>query len=120
LSSTDVKTPIDPGPQAGRAQIAANDNQLAWPFISFPEGWSGAAIYQPVVDNSGKPLVIPEIAGCGGHSGNDFAGRLGLGRFGVVHGLGLGSFHSNVPADQLIKPRPFMDRLSAFLAINDP
>jgi hypothetical protein len=41
-SLDDVKTPIDPGPQAGRPQATTNDNQMAWPLIPYPEGWYGA------------------------------------------------------------------------------
>ncbi len=40
-SIDDAKTPIEFGrPQGilGRPQPAANDNQLAWPLIPFPEG----------------------------------------------------------------------------------
>jgi hypothetical protein len=39
-----VKTPIEPGRRQhfGRTQTAANDNQLAWTFIAFPEGCYGA------------------------------------------------------------------------------
>lgn len=44
-SLDDVKTPIEPGPPQdilGGPETAANDNQLAGPFIAFPEGWYGA------------------------------------------------------------------------------
>jgi hypothetical protein len=43
-----VRTAIAPIPQPGFALdllalnapvVAANDNQLAWPFIAFPDGW---------------------------------------------------------------------------------
>ncbi len=43
-----VRTAIAPVPQFGFADLplafdapplAANDNQLAWPFVAFPEGW---------------------------------------------------------------------------------
>lgn len=43
-----VRTAIGPAPQAGFAELpfafdapptAANDNQMAWPLLPFPEGW---------------------------------------------------------------------------------
>jgi hypothetical protein len=43
-----VRTAIAPAPQADFAQLplvfdapplAANDNELAWPLMPFPEGW---------------------------------------------------------------------------------
>ena len=46
-----VKMAIEPAPQEdflGRPQTfdeppqAANDNQLAWPLLPFPEGWNAA------------------------------------------------------------------------------
>jgi hypothetical protein len=42
--SIDLKGTVNslPRPAAAKEKPVASDNQLAWPFIPFPEGWYGA------------------------------------------------------------------------------
>jgi hypothetical protein len=39
--SIDLKDTVNSSPRPATAK-ETNDNQLAWPFIPFPEGWYGA------------------------------------------------------------------------------